>query len=284
MNIQELIDKIPIEQAIGIAVVFFIAFVAQFFSKRIIQNVVRQSVRSSKFATKRDEMLREDTLISILYTTIRVGIWIAAVLLSLSIFDINIGPLLAGAGIVGVALGFGAQTMVKDFLAGIFILAENQYRVGDVVEINQTVSGVVERITLRMTVLRNLEGMVHYIPNGTIDIATNLTMDYANVELNIGVGYSTDIDHVENVINKVGVKLFQDPEWKDVALEAPHMLRLDGFADSALTIKILCKTAPSEQWAVKGELLRRLKKEFDKEGIEIPFPQVVVHGDSPRKK
>ena len=277
MKIQELIDKIPLEQVIGIAVIFLVAFIAQYFSKRVIRRVVQQSVRGAKFATKRDEMLREDTLISILYTTIRVGIWLAAILLSLGIFDINIGPLIAGAGIIGVALGFGAQTMVKDFLAGLFILAENQYRVGDVVQINQEVSGAVERITLRMTVLRNLEGMVHYIPNGTISIATNLTMDYANVELNIGVGYSSDIDHVEAVINKVGVALFKDPEWKEIALEAPHMLRLDAFGDSALTIKILCKTAPSEQWAVKGELLRRLKKEFDKENIEIPFPQMVVH-------
>jgi len=277
MKIQELIDKIPLEQVIGIAVIFLVAFIAQYFSKRIIRRVVQQSVRGSKFATKRDEMLREDTLISILYTTIRVGIWLAAILLSLGIFDINIGPLIAGAGIIGVALGFGAQTMVKDFLAGLFILAENQYRVGDVVQINQEVSGAVERITLRMTVLRNLEGMVHYIPNGTINIATNLTMDYANVELNIGVGYSSDIDHVETVINRVGVALFKDPEWKEIALEAPHMLRLDAFGDSALTIKILCKTAPSQQWAVKGELLRRLKKEFDKEKIEIPFPQMVVH-------
>jgi len=277
MKIQELIDKIPLEQVIGIAVIFLVAFIAQYFSKRVIRRVVQQSVRGAKFATKRDEMLREDTLISILYTTIRVGIWLAAILLSLGIFDINIGPLIAGAGIIGVALGFGAQTMVKDFLAGLFILAENQYRVGDVVQINQEVSGAVERITLRMTVLRNLEGMVHYIPNGTISIATNLTMDYANVELNIGVGYSSDIDHVEAVINKVGVALFKDPEWKEIALEAPHMLRLDAFGDSALTIKILCKTAPSQQWAVKGELLRRLKKEFDKENIEIPFPQMVVH-------
>jgi len=279
MNTQTIIDALPVQQIIGVVVVLTIAYIAQLFSKRVIQNVIRQSVRGSKFVTKRDEMLREDTLISILYTTIRVVIWIAAILLSLGAFDINIGPLLAGAGIVGVALGFGAQTMVKDFLAGIFILGENQYRVGDVIEVNQTVSGVVEKVTLRITVLRNLEGMVHYIPNGTIEIATNLTMDYANVELNIGVGYSSDIDHVEKVINDVGLALFKDPEWSEIALEAPYMLRLDAFADSALTIKILCKTAPSQQWSVKGELLRRLKKAFDKEGIEIPFPQVTIHSN-----
>lgn len=272
-----LLGFIDVNIIIKLVIIFAIAYVLQLFSKQIITRIIRHSVREAKFATKKDEIQREDTLISIIYTTARVGIWIIGVLLALGVFDINIGPLLAGAGIAGVALGFGAQTVVKDFLAGLFILAENQYRVGDVVQVNRDVSGVVERITLRMTVLRNLEGMVHYIPNGSIEIATNMTMDYANVELDIGVGYGTDLDKVEKIINKVGEELFADEEWKDIALEAPHMLRVDAFADSAIIVKVVCRTAPIKQWTVKGEILRRLKKAFDKEGIEIPFPQMVVH-------
>lgn len=166
--------------------------------------------------------------------------------------------------------------MVKDYLAGFFIIAENQYRVGDVLQVNRDVAGTVEHVSLRVTVLRDLEGMVHHIPNGNIEIATNMTMDYAQVDLNVGVGYESDIDHVEKVINAVGREMASDDKWKEVILEAPSMSRVEAFADSAITIKILCKTAPIHQWEIKGELLRRLKKAFDKEGIEIPFPQRVM--------
>ena len=158
-----------------------------------------------------------------------------------------------------------------------FILVENQYRVGDVVQINRDVAGVVEYLSLRMTILRDLEGRVHYVPNGTIELATNMTMEYSQVDLNVGVGYGTDIDHVEKIIARVGKDIFEDEDWKGVALEPAHMLRVEEFADSAIIVKIICKTAPIRQWDVKGELLRRLKKAFDKEGIEIPFPQRVMH-------
>ena len=253
------------------------AALLQQFGKQVITQIIRHTIRSSKYETKDEEIKREDTLISITYTALKAIIWISVGLTFLSIFGINVGPLLAGAGIAGVALGFGAQSIVKDFLAGIFILAENQYRVGDVIEVNQDVSGTVEKVSLRMTVLRDLEGRVHYVPNGTIQIATNLTMEYANVELDVSVSYDSDIDLVEKTINKVGQHLYADPEWKGIALEAPYMLRVDRFETSAIVVKIVCKTAPIKQWTVKSEILRQLKKAFDKEGIEIPHPQMVVH-------
>jgi small conductance mechanosensitive channel len=190
-------------------------------------------------------------------------------------FDIL--PLLAGAGVVGITLAFGAQSLVKDFFASLFILGENQYRVGDVLQVNQGVAGLVERITLRMTVLRALDGKVHYVPNGSIEIATNLTMEFAQVDLNIGVAYDSDIDQVERIINKVGKAIYEDEKWQGVVLEPAQMLRVDSFDDSAITVKIVCKTAPIRQWEVKSEILRKVKKAFDKEGIEIPFPQRVIH-------
>lgn len=262
---------------LSVAIVIGVAFALQFSCKKVVQGIIRRSVRTAKFETKHEEVQREETLISIIYTTSKVLIWLIAFLLVLQIYKINIAPILAGAGVAGVALGFGAQTIVKDFLAGIFILAENQYRVGDVLMVNQDVAGTVESITLRMTVLRDLDGRVHYVPNGTIQIATNLTMKYASVELDINVSYDSDLDKVERVINRVGEKIYSDEQWKGIALEPPHMLRVDRFSDTAVVVKVVCKTAPSRQWEVKSEILRQVKKAFDKEGIEIPLPRMVVH-------
>lgn len=265
---------------LSVAIVIAIALVLQFSCKKVVQGLIRRSVRSAKFDSKHEEIQREETLISIIYTTSKILIWVVASLLVLQIYNINIAPILAGAGVAGVALGFGAQAIVKDFLAGIFILAENQYRVGDVLMVNQDVAGTVQSISLRMTVLRDLDGRVHYVPNGTIQIATNLTMNFASVELDINVSYDSDIDKVEKVIDQVGKKIYNEEKWKGVTLEPPYMLRVDRFSDTAIVIKVVCKTAPSRQWEVKSEILRQIKKAFDKEGIEIPLPRMVVHHSS----
>lgn len=274
---------LPLIRIIGVVVA---AYIINLIAHKSIAKIVRRSVNGRHFKTSKDEQQREDTLISILSTTITIVIWVTAFLFILTALGIDITPVLASAGIAGVALGFGAQAIVKDFLAGLFILLENQYRVGDVLQINQGVSGVVEKITLRSTTLRDLEGRVHYIPNGNIEIATNMTLEYANVDLNISIAYDSDIDKVEKIINTVGEKLFEDETWKGVVLEPAQMLRVDSFDDSAITVKIVCKTAPIRQWDVKSEILRRIKKAFDKEGIEIPFPQRVVHtlSEKPEKK
>lgn len=272
------------DHTFNVTVIIAITVLAHNFGMRIIRKLIRRALRPEKFKSKRDEQLREDTLISTVNAAVRVIIWIIAGLLLLSEFGVDIGPLLAGAGIAGVALGFGAQSMVKDFLSGFFVLMENHYRVGDVVQINQTVSGVVEHVTLRETVLRDLDGMVHHISNGEINIATNMTMKFAGVNLDIGVGYSTDIEKLEKVVNKVGESIAQDTDWSEDIIEAPAFLRVDDFADSAIVIKITGKTIPMKQWAVTGELRKRLKIAFDKNGIEIPFPQRVIHEPPKPKK
>ena len=272
------------DHAFPIIVILLVAYSARKAVTMLVSRLIRRALRSGHFHSERDERLREDTLISITDSAVRVGIWILASMLILSEIGIDIAPLIAGAGVAGLAIGFGAQSLVKDLIAGMFVLLENQYRVGDVVEINQGVSGTVEQFTLRATALRDLDGMLHHIPNGVIEIATNKTIDFARVNLDIGVGYDTDIDKLEKVINDVGEKLAIDEEWGQHIKDAPQFRRIKEFGDSAIIVKIVGKTEPIKQWAVTGELRRRLKKAFDKHNIEIPFPQRVIHEQKTNSK
>jgi small-conductance mechanosensitive channel len=259
-----------------IVAVIVVAYFVRRFSDIFIEKIIRKAVVSDHFLSKEAEKKREDTLIRVFEGVLGVVIWAVAVLMILSELNINIGPLLAGAGIAGVALGFGAQYIVRDFLAGLFLVLENQYRVGDVVCLDET-CGVVEDINLRMTILRDLDGTVHHITNGQIKKAANLSKEFARVNLSIGIAYNSDLEKVIKLVNRVGQELAKDLRWKDKIIEAPKFLRVDDFADSAIIIKILGKTRPLQQWDITGELRKRLKIAFDKEGIEIPFPQRVIH-------
>lgn len=245
------------------------------FGKIFIEKAVRKAVVSDHFLTKEAERKREDTLIRIFNAALKVTVWTVAILTILPEIGINVGPLLAGAGIAGIAIGFGAQYMVRDFIAGLFIILENQYRIGDVVCFDGT-CGLVEDIDLRKTVLRDLDGVVHHIPNGEIKKASNLSKDFARVNLNVGVSYDSDLEKVIEVVNRVGKELAEDPNWKEFIIKPPQFLRVDDFGDSAIIIKILGETQPLKQWDVTGELRKRIKIAFDKEGIEIPFQQIVV--------
>jgi len=200
---------------------------------------------------------------------------VAAVML-LSELGINITPLLAGAGVLGVAIGFGAQNLIRDFLSGLFIFLEDQFNQGDVVEIAGR-SGVVEEINLRRTVLRDLDGILHIIPNGEITISSNYTRDWARVKLDVPVAYGEDLDRVIAVINRVGKELAADKEFGPKIKTPPQVLRVQNFGDSGIDIRILGDVKPMEQWTVTGELRKRIKKTFDQEGIEIPWPHVKVY-------
>ena len=273
-----------LDSLIEAAIIVVIAIVIQRVANKFIGKLVKRSVRAAKYEEKRDEKAREATLKSIFSTTMTVFVWFVAFLMVLAQFNVNLGPLIASAGIAGLAIGFGAQSLVKDIVNGTFILLESQYRVSDVVEINQEISGTVERFTMRVTVLRDLDGMQHYIPNGTIETATNMTMDYSGINLDMGVGYDTDLEKLEKVVNDVGQSMVDDEEWSKMINEAPKFLRVNDFADSAIMIKITGKTKPMKQWKVTGELRKRIKIAFDKNGIEIPFPQRVVHQAPKAKK
>ena len=218
---------------------------------------------------------RSDTLSRVLVSTFQIFVILIGVFMILSELNIQIIPILASASVVGVALGFGAQSLVRDILGGLFIILESQYRVGDVVRIAD-VAGVVENINLRRTVLRDLDGIVHIVPNGEIRVASNFTKEVSRVNLNVSVSYNEDLDRVISVINEVGRELAEDPVWEPLIIKAPKVLRVDNFADSGIEIKITGDTQPIKQWDVTGELRLRLKKAFDKEGIEIPWPHTKV--------
>lgn len=255
--------------------IFGILIVAYFINKlggKVIKRAIRKGVRD---ATKEATEKRQNTLIGVFVGALKIVIWLMAIMMILPEFGINVGPILAGAGILGVALGFGAQYMIRDFLAGLFILIENQYREGDVVCLDGT-CGLVEDINLRKTILRDLDGIVHYVPNGEIKKASNLSKQFARVNLNIGVAYKENLDKVIEVVNRVGKELAEDPQWKDLILKPPQFLRVDDFGESAIIIKILGETKSLKQWDVTGELRKRIKIAFDKEEIEIPFPQRVI--------
>jgi len=206
---------------------------------------------------------------------------IVALFMIISELGINITPALAGLGVAGIAVGFGAQSLVKDLFNGILILLENHYSVGDCVH-RAGIDGLGEDITLRRTVLRDLDGTVHSIPNGEISVASNYTKEWSRVNLNISVGYGEDLDRVIEVINRVSKEMAEDPNWAPLILKAPQVLRVDNLGDSGIDIKILGETKPLAQRDVMGELRLRLKKVFDKEGIEIPWPHTkVFFGNAP---
>lgn len=224
---------------------------------------------------------RTNTLTSVLVTTTGVILGIVALFLILPEFGVEIGPLLAGAGVVGVALSFGAQSLIKDVINGVFILLEDQLNKGDVVKI-AGITGTVEEVNLRRTVIRDLDGTVHTIPNGEIATVSNYTRDWARVNLDIPVSYNEDLDHVMAVIDRVGEELAQDPNFGPKIKTPPKSLRVNKFGDSGIEIKVIGDTRPSMQWEVTGELRRRLKIAFDQEGIEIPWPHVKLYfGNTP---
>lgn len=278
----EIIEDLLAMRITAVILIIIAAYVVQKIIMAIAANLIRKTVRMHHRVTDKVEEKREKTLIDIIGAALKFAIWLMATLMILQELGVNIAPLLAGAGVVGVALGFGAQSLVQDAFRGLFIIFENQYRVGDVVQINSDLAGVVEKITLRATVLRDLDGNVHHISNGNISTATNMTMEFANVNIDIGVSYNSDLGNVEKVINDAGEAMAKEDKWKNAIINPPSFLRVDSFDDSAITVKILGKTTADMRWDVAGEYRKRLKKAFDDNGIEIPFPQIVIH--DPRNK
>lgn len=265
-----------LSHGVKIVLIALAAFVLNKVLSRVIRRAVMIAVVPDKNISPEAEVKRENTLIRIFNGTLAVAITIMASLMILKEAGLDIAPILAGAGIVGLAVGFGGQYLIRDIITGLFIILENQYRIGDVIDIDG-LGGSVEDISLRKTTLRNLDGTVHHIPHGEITKVSNLSKNFARVNLNIGVSYNSNLEHVIDVINKTGAELANDPYFKDLILSPPVFLRVDDFADSSVVVKILGDTQPLKQWEVTGELRKRLKVAFDREGIEIPFPQHVIH-------
>jgi small-conductance mechanosensitive channel len=265
--------------------IFTYIFVGWLLNKlihRFVDRIVRMAVIGDKYTTKEAEIKRENTLIEIFTWATRIIVWVTIFMMILQEFGIPIGPVIASAGIIGLAFGFGGQYLIRDLITGFFLILENQYRIGDFVYING-VKGTVEKISLRLTTLRDSDGTVHYIPHGEITIVSNAAKDFANVNFDIGVAYDTDIDLLISVINEVGEELKRDKKFSKLITETPTFLRIQDFADSAIMVKIQGETLALSQWEVTGELRRRLKIAFDKAGIEFPYPQLVVH-EAPKSK
>lgn len=219
---------------------------------------------------------RAETLVKLLRQGVIIVIWVMAVLLILRQMGVDITPVLASAGVVGLAVGFGAQNLVRDVIAGFFMILENQVRVGDVAIINGT-GGLVEKINFRTIVLRDLGGVVHTFPNGTINTLANMTREWSAFIFEIGVAYKEDTDKVVEVLKQVGAELRQDPIFGPSLHDDVEVFGVEKFADSAVVIKGRIKTLPIKQWEVGREYQRRVKKAFDAAGIEIPFPHLSVY-------
>ena len=219
---------------------------------------------------------RVETLMNIVHGAGKVIIYVIFIMILLKKIGVDIGPLLAGAGILGLAIGFGSQELVRDFLSGFFILLENQIRKGDVAIINGT-GGLVEDIELRTTTLRDLTGTTHIFPNGKIDTISNMTMEWSAMVFDIGVAYKEDPEQVISIMKQVGEDLANDPGFKDLIIAPLEIFGVDKFADSAVIIKARIKTKPVQQWVVGREYRKRLKYAFDNNGIEIPFPHTTVY-------
>jgi moderate conductance mechanosensitive channel len=260
-----------------LAFLIILAICLLLLTVQVIPKIIHKAVHNSNAGQTEEELMkRSDTLISVITTTLEIVIIFIFFLMILSELGTNIAAILTGAGVLGIAIGFGAQSLVKDVIAGLFIIMENQYRKGDVVKIAE-ISGLVEEINLRRTILRDLDGITHIVPNGEIKVASNFTKLWSRVNMNISVSYNTNLDHAMAVINRVGKELAEDPQWSPAILTPPKALRVDNLGDSGIEIKILGETKPIKQWDVMGELRLRLKREFDKEGIEIPWPHVKVY-------
>ncbi len=264
---------------VSVLIIILITFIAFRLMKLILKRMKKLII---KRMSKGDETInpeaekRANTLIGIFRSVLRIIIWLIFLMLLLSKLGINIAPILASAGILGLAVGFGAQELVKDVISGFFILLEDQVRNGDVAIINGT-GGLVESIELRTITLRDFSGVVHVFSNGQISSLANMTKEWSAVVLDIGVAYKEDVDKVMQVMKEVGEEFGTDEEFGKMLIDPLEIFGLDKFDDSAIVIKARLKTKPGQQWAVGRAFRRRLKIAFDKENIEIPFPHTTVY-------
>ena len=257
----------------------------------VLSQMSRRIVKwMERFVSEKDSLQaseakkRAHTLGNTLHHTLLFLLTFIAILMILGELGIQLGPLLATAGIGALAIGFGAQSLVKDVISGFFIILENQYRIGDAIEV-AGVSGLVESVSLRKTVLRDLEGRVHTIPNGAIKIVSNLSKEWARSVLDVNVSYRENIDQVIDLLSEIGQELGSEEPYQSATLEPLQILGVERFGESHLSIRIMVKTVPLKQWEVGRELRRRIKNRFDEKGIQIPYPhRILVWGEKDSKE
>jgi len=262
--------------AIQALIILVIAFILVMIARRVIPRLIGARIPKIREESPEQLAVRSKTLSRIIVQVVSVLICVLAVVMILSQLGVEIAPLLAGIGVAALALGFAAQNIIRDYLHGLFILMEDWYRVGEVAVIQGT-GGLVENITLRRTILRDLNGTLHIFPNSRVEQASNMTRDWSRVNLDVTVAYKENLDNVIQVINEVGQGLKDDPTWGQDLLTVPEVTRVNNLGDHGVEIKILADTKPIKQWGLMGELRKRLKDRFDEEDIEIPWPHTKVY-------
>ncbi len=282
MNFKEILADVPwaehIATAIRIVLILVIALIAvklmNMFITKLGKRLARKSHKEGEPPSESEKRIH--TLIRLIRHFVLALLWLTVGLIVLKEFRVEITPILASLGVVGLALGFGAQNLVRDILAGFFMILENQVRVGDVAVVNGT-GGLVEKINFRTIVLRDLSGTVHIFTNGTVNTLSNMTNEWSAYVFEIGVAYKENTDLVIEIMKKVGEGMKEDPEFGPLMIEPLEINGVDKFADSAVIIKGRIKTKPIRQWAVGRQFLRRVKIAFDEHGIEIPFPHRTIY-------
>ena len=270
-----------VTSAIKVVLIIVVAFALIWILKRIIHRII--TARMPRIREESTEQLasRADTLSKVVNQVFSFIIWIVAAMMILSALGVNIAPILAAVGLAGLAIGFAAQNIIRDYFHGFFIIMEDWFRIGEVAAF-AGVSGVIDSMSLRRTVLRDVSGTMHVIPNSKIEIASNMARDWARINLNIAVAYKENLDRVIEVINDVCRKLKEDNAWGSDLISTPEVVRVDNLGDSGIEIKILGDTKPMRQFALTGELRKRLKDRFDQENIEMPWPHSKVYfGNTP---
>ncbi len=264
---------------VHVAMILLLALVAMSITGRLIGRV--RTILKARADTL-EHAKRVDTLGRVFRYVAAVAIGLIAGMLILSELGISIAPILGAAGVVGLAVGFGAQSLVKDFFSGFFILLENQVRLGDVVQVGGK-TGLVEEVTLRFVRLRDYDGNVHFVPNGEISIVSNYTLDFAQSVIDLGVAYREDVDEALKVMRAVADELQADPAFAPKFLSPVEMVGVERWDDSAVILRCRFKVVPIEQWSVRREYLRRAKRAFDEAGIEIPYPHLTVYAGVDKK-
>ncbi|MBU4461295.1 MAG: mechanosensitive ion channel family protein [Verrucomicrobia bacterium] len=273
-----------IESALRIVLILLIAWGVLFAIRKVLARLEKRLKTQSAVAGEppSESEKRVETLLRLVRHGAHIAVWVTLLLMILKEMGVEIGPILAGAGILGLAVGFGAQNLVRDIISGFFFILENQVRVGDVAVINGT-GGLVEEINFRTIILRDLSGITHIFPHGTITTLSNMTHEWSGYVFDIGVAYKENTDHVCGVLKTVIHDLQQDPAFGPLIVAEPEIFGVDKFADSAVIIKGRIKTRPIRQWMVGREFLRRVKLAFDREGIEIPFPHQTLYSGETTK-
>ena len=271
-------DELSEHELLIILIKLALITVVAFFAGRLLRLAMGRTITSSVRRAGEGERVeaRAHALATVARSVVTIVVWSVAVFYALQVLGIDVGPLIAGAGIVGVALGFGAQNIVADFLAGFFIVSEDQFGVGDWVDLGEA-EGRVEKVSLRSTRLRDVDGVVWHVPNGKIDRVANQSQEWAQARLDFAISYSNDLDAALSAIDEVAMAFAADPDWAPVILEAPEVWGVQDLTADGVTVRIVMKTKAAAQFGILRELRRRLKNDFDERGLDMPGGFSIVH-------